>query len=283
MGDFLRALAHPDLPFLRYALAAGLLASVAFGAVGSYVVVRRITYVADAVAHCVLGGIAAALYLRYVCGCDWCHPMLGAAAAALAAAWGIGLVTLFAKEREDTVISIVWVCGVAIGLLLLHQVDKVARADPWSYLFGDILLISRDDLWLVAGLDAVVLLLAALFRNKLAAVCFDEEFSQLRGVPARLYYLFLLSLAALTIVLLVRIVGALLVVALLTLPAAAAGRLVRRLGPMMAVATVLCMACIAGGMAVAYRYNLAPGPVIVLGAAAVYLLSAGAGRLVRRA
>ena len=111
MFEFLQALRDPDIAFIRYALYAGLLAAIAFGIIGSYVVVKRISYLAGAIAHCVLGGIGAALYLQQVHGQAWADPMLGALFAAMTAALILGLVSIYAHEREDTVISALWVLG----------------------------------------------------------------------------------------------------------------------------------------------------------------------------
>jgi zinc transport system permease protein len=281
MAEFFEALTDPDIAFVRHALFVGLLASVAFGILGSYVVVRRTTYIADAIAHCVLGGIGAAYFLRYNMGVAWADPMLGAVVAALVAALGVGLVTLYAREREDTVISVVWVSGVAIGLLLLDKASPPPgepSIDPLSYLIGDILLISRFDLALVAALDATVIVLVTLFRNKLAAVCFDDEFSELRGLRAKGYYLFLLVLTALTVVLLVRVVGVLMVVALLVLPAALAGRFASRLWQMMLLAMLLCATFVTVGLGLSYVYQLLTGPTIIALAAATYLVVAAVKR-----
>ena len=237
MTDFFDALKDPDIPFLRYALAVGLLASISLGIVGSYVVTRRITYIAAAISHCVLGGIGAALYFNAAWGITWCKPMYGALAAALLSALLIGLVSLYARQREDTVISAVWAIGMAVGLLFFAQ-KTPGYVDPMSYLFGNILLISSHDVWLVAAMDALVVLLGLGFYPKLLALCFDEEFAELRGVRVKFYYLLLLCLTALTVVLLVRVVGIVLVIALLTLPAAVAGHFARKLWQMMAVAVL---------------------------------------------
>lgn len=277
MFEYFEALADPDVPFVRYALIAGLLAGVAFGIVGTYVVTRRITYIAAAISHSVLGGIGAALYAQRVYGWTWCQPMYGAVAAALTAALLIGVVSLHARQREDTVIGAVWAVGMAAGLLFLAKTP--GYVDPMSYLFGDISLISRRDLWLVAGLDALVVLVAVGLHNKLLAVCFDQEFTELRGVRVKLLYLMLLCLTALTVVLLVRVVGIVLVIALLTLPAAAAGHLSRRLGQMMAVASFLAMGFVAGGLGLSYTYNLPAGPTIILLAGGVYLATVAGGLL----
>ena len=277
MADLIDAVTDPDVAFLRYALIAGLLASVAFGVIGTYVVARRISYIAGAISHCVLGGIGAALYLQENAGLTWCHPMLGAVVSSLAAAVIIGLVSLYAREREDTVIGAIWAVGMAVGLLFLSRTS--GRVDAMSYLFGDILMVSRQDIALVAALDVVVVGLGVALYNKFLATCFDEEFAQLRGVRVKLHYLLLLALTALSVVLLVRVVGIVMVIALLTLPAAVAEQLARRLWQMMALAVLFCMAFIAAGLGFSYVHDLRSGPVIIVLAGAVYLLVAIGSRV----
>ncbi|HPV37117.1 MAG TPA: metal ABC transporter permease [Candidatus Hydrogenedentes bacterium] len=280
MHEFLQALLHPDIPVLRHAMLVGVLSSVAFGIVGTFVVTRRITFIAAAIAHCVLGGIGAALYLRARFGLTWLEPIYGALPAALMAALIIGIVSLRAREREDTVIGAVWAVGMALGLLLLAKTPGYNK-DTMSYLFGDILLIARRDVWLVAGLDLVVVAVAVFFYNKLLAVCFDEEFARTRGLAVERYYLLLLCLIAVTIVLLVYLVGIVLVIALLTLPAAVAGQFSRRMAWIMGIAVLLCMVFSTAGIALSYPYDLPSGPTIIVTGAAVYLAVLAVKRLRR--
>lgn len=280
MGEFIRALSDPGVAFLRYALLAGLLASVAFGIVGSYVVARRISYIAGAISHCVLSGIGIALYLQKARGVQWCDPMLGAVVSALLSAVVIGLVSMYASQREDTVIGSLWAVGMAVGLLFLARTP--GYIDPMSYLFGSILLISRADLAAVAVLDAAVVATCLLFYNKFLSLCFDEEFARLRGLRVGFYYLLLLCLTALTVVLLIRVVGAVMVIALLTLPAAVAGQFATRLWQMMLAAIVLCAVFNTAGLALSYAYELPTGPTIIVLAAATYLASLAAGRIAAR-
>ena len=270
MVELLQALSDPDIAFLRYALAAGLLAGIAFGIIGSFVVVKRISYLAGSIAHCVLGGIGAALYLQQAQGLSWCDPMLGALISALAAALIIGLVSMYAHEREDTVISALWVLGMAAGILLIAITP--GYTDPMSYLFGNILMISAADVWMILILDSIIVAACILFYNRMQAICFDEEFARLRGLRTRLLYLLLLGLTALTIVLLVRIVGIIMVVALLSLPAAIAGQFSSRLWQMMLGAAVISMCCIAAGLCLSYSLDLPGGATIVLLTGAVYLV-----------
>lgn len=271
MLEFIEALRHPDIPFFRYAFLVGALAAVSFGVVGTYVVAKRITYLAGAIAHCVLGGIGAGLYLQHQVGLAWFDPIYGALLAALLAALIIGLVSLHAKQREDTVIGALWATGMAIGLLFIAKTP--GYVEPMSYLFGNILLISRHDIWLVTGLNLLVVAVALLFHRQLQAVCFDEEFARLRGINTDFYTLLLLCLTALTVVLLVRVVGIVLVIALLTLPAAVAGIFAATLGRMMIGAVLACLLFVTTGLAVSFNLDLPSGPVIILVAAAGYILA----------
>lgn len=279
MADFLQAL--QDIPYFRYSLIVGILASVSLGIVGSYVVTRRITYIAAAIAHCVLGGIGAASYANVVLGWSWCDPMLGAMTAAILSAIVIGMVSLCAKQREDTVISAVWAVGMAIGLVFFAKTPRY-NIDAMRYLFGNISLVSLHDVWLVAIMDVVIVTLGLGFYPKLLALCFDAEFAELRGMKVKLYYMLLLCLTAVAVVLLVRVVGIVLVIALLTLPAAVAGHFVRQLWQMMAVAVLCCMIFVTTGIAASYPLDLPSGPVVILIAGAAYLLVTFAAWLRKR-
>lgn len=279
MSEFIQALTDPAIPFLRYALITGLLASIAFGVMGSYVVVKKISYLAGAIAHCVLGGIGLALFLQRKIGIAWAHPTLGAIVAALLAAVIVGWVNLKAREREDTVIGAIWAVGMAVGILFLAITP--GYVDPMSYLFGNILLISPRDIATVAGLDVLVLGLAFLFYNNFLAVCFDPDFAALRGVKIHRYYLLLLLLTALTIVLLISIVGIVMVVAMLTLPPAIASHFTRRLTTLFALSTALSAAFCTAGLAASYSADLPGGATIILIAGSTYLLVATGATLAR--
>jgi len=261
-----------EFKFLQYALLAGVLGSVACGMVGTYVVVRRITYIAGGIAHCVLGGIGAALYLQKVHNIQWLQPMFGAVAAALLAAFIIGYVSLKAKQREDTVIGALWAVGMATGILFIYQIPGYT-IDPMSYLFGNILLVTKSDLWIIAILDIVVVTLGVLFYKQFLAVCFDQEYARTRGINVDFYYLLLLALTALTVVLLVSIVGIVLVIALLTLPVAVAGRFARRLWQLMILAAVLTGLFTTTGLVVGYTLDLRVGATIIIISGAAYLLT----------
>lgn len=268
MGEFFDALMQHS--FLRMSLATCILASVACGVIGTYVVTRRISYIAGAISHSVLGGMGAARYLEVVHGWTAFTPLWGAAVAAVLSALIIGLVSLRAKEREDTVIGAIWAVGMAIGILFIAKTPGYDK-DLMSYLFGNILLVTREDLWMIFCLDVLVVATGLLFYNKFLAISFDEEFARLRGIRVDFYYLLLLCLTALTVVVLVRVVGIILVIALLTLPAATAGQFARTLLRMMAWATVICALMTTGGLAASYGPGLPAGATMIVLAAAVYL------------
>lgn len=261
--EFLHALM--TFSFLQNALVGGLLASLACGVIGPYVVVKRINYLVGGIAHSVLGGIGVAYYLGW-------PPFSGALVAAVLAALVIGWVSLRLRQQEDMLIGAFWAGGMAIGILFISR-SPGYNVDLMSYLFGNILLITRDDLLLMAGLDAIILTLVAVFHRQFQAVCFDEQFARLRGVHVTQFYLLLLCMVALTLVLLIKVVGLILVIALVSLPAAVAGQWVRSLSAMMLVATVLGAGVTFSGLGLSYAPNLPSGATIVLLSAVVYFLS----------
>jgi zinc transport system permease protein len=263
MWDFFSALGQYG--FLQTAVVAGLLASLGCGVIGTFVVVKRIAFMAGGIAHSVLGGMGVALYI----GGD---PLLGALVAAVLSALLIGMVKLAWQAQEDTLIGALWAIGMAIGILFIAKTPGYST-DLMSFLFGNILLVPHQALWFMAGLDLVLVLTVMLFYRQLLAVTFDEEFARLRGVPVGFFYLLLLCLVAVTVVLLIQVVGLILVIALLTLPAAIAGHYVHSLGGMMLIATLLGVTFTSTGLAVSYGPDLPAGPTMVLIAGAVYVVS----------
>lgn len=261
--EFINALINHS--FLQHALLAGLLASVGCGIMGSYVVVKRIGYLAGGISHAVLGGMGAALFFGYA-------PMSGALIAAIAVALIIGWIKMRWRQQEDTLIGAVWAIGMAIGVLFISRTPGYS-ADLMSFLFGNILLVSTADLWRMVVLDIVLLTLVLAFYRQFLAIALDEEFARLRGVPVTLFYLLFLCLVAVTVVLLIQVVGVVLVIALLTLPAAIAGQYVFTLGRMMLLASVLGVVFTSSGLVLSYQLDMPSGAVIILLAGIVYALS----------
>ena len=258
-----------DVPVIRFALLAGIVSSFTYGIVGTFVVTRRIGYIAAAIAHSILGGIGAAIYFSRTYNIEWLTPMLGAITAAIISALVIGCISLKFREREDTIISAVWAGGMALGLIFLHHTPGKG-VNLESYLFGNILLTSKSDVVVTCVLGLVVLGLVALFYHKLIAVCFDEEFVQLRGVSSKVYYLLLLVLTGICMVLLVRVAGIVLSLALIILPAATACRLARSIWMIMILAVGLSMLYNVGGLVVSFELDQPTGPFVVVVSSIIY-------------
>lgn len=264
-------------PFFQRALAGGLLAALASGVVGTYVVVKEASAVSGGMAHAAFGGLG----LGYLLGFS---PMAGAAGFALLSGLGVGLAHRRLRQGLDTLVMMMWSVGMAVGILCVAAVPGYAP-DLTSYLFGNLLFVTPRYLWIAAGLDAVVLAAVALFGRQLRAVAFDEEFSEIVGVPVDAVILLLLGLASLVVVLLIRVVGVLLAVALLTIPAALARHWSATLGRMMVLASAAGALFVATGLFAAYGLStgfgldLPSGPLIVLAAGAGFAVSAWLRRL----
>ncbi len=268
MAQFLTDL--QQYQFLQNALLTGILASVACGIIGTYIVIRRISYIADGIAHAVLGGMGAALYLHKVYHWDGVVPLHGALVAAIIAAAIIGLVSLRAKQREDTVISALWAVGMAMGIIFISRTPGY-NEDLMGYLFGNILMVSSSDLWMLAGLDAAIIAVGLVFYNQFLAVCFDQEFARVRGLKVELFYLLLLGLAALTVVVLATVVGIVMVIALLTLPIGIAALFSTTMWRMMIISAILCAIFTTSGLVVSYAPDYPAGASTIIIAGAAYL------------
>ncbi|RLB68810.1 MAG: metal ABC transporter permease [Deltaproteobacteria bacterium] len=271
--DFFSALSNPENAFLRQSLLVGLFSSIAFGIIGTYVVSRRISYLAGAVSHSVLGGIGAVLWLKTIFQIEWLDPLYGALPAALVSAFIVGhFGHRSGKQREETMIGATWAIGMALGIIFVDMTP--GYFDITSYLFGDILLVSIRDLQLIIALDLIIILFVGRFYHTLMAICFDEEFARLRGLKVDLFYQLLLGLTAVSVVLLIRVVGIVMVIAMLTLPAATAALYTRTLSGMMLLATVFSAVSIVGGIGISYSANLSSGPMIIVCAGVIYFFLA---------
>ena len=270
--NFIEALwAHE---FLRVALAAGLLAALASGVIGTLVVVKRITFMAGGIAHTVLGGMGVAHWLGG-------SPLIGASVAAVLAALLVGWITRRGGEREDMLIGALWAVGMSVGIVAIAHTPGYST-DLMSYLLGNLLMVSHEHVTAMAWLVSLMLLAVFVFWRPLVATTFDEEFARLRGLPTLAIELGLLVTVALAVVMLVQAVGLVLVMALLTLPAATALLLSGSIGWVMVLAATIAAGEIVLGLGVAFETNTPAGAVIVLCSAVVYLLALTGQRMRRR-
>jgi zinc transport system permease protein len=268
------------LPFFQRVLIAGLLASLACGVIGTYVVAKRIASLSGGLSHAAFGGVG----LGYLAGFP---PILGATGFALLAGLVVGIAQRRLGSGIDTLVSMVWSVGMALGIVFVALAPGYAP-DLMSYLFGSLLFVPWDYVIAIGVLDLLILGVVLRFHRVFEAVCFDEEFAEVAGLPAEGVFLGLLALTALAIVTLIRVVGVILAIALLTIPAATARPWVQSLRAMMLLSIALCAASTVGGLLLAYglsqgiALSVPPGPLIILLAATFYALSAASRALLQR-
>lgn len=260
--------------YVRNALMAAVLGSIACGVIGSYVVVKRIGYISGGIAHAAFGGIGLGYFLGV-------NPLYCLIPFSLVSAFGIGFISKKAKVSEDSAIGIFWAAGMALGVICIGLTPGYVP-DLFSYLFGNILTVPRQDVYIMAGLVIFILTVVFLFYKEFLAVSFDEEYAQVSGVKTLFIYLMLLSLVALTVVMLVRIAGIILVIALLTIPAAMAKQYTGDLKKMMAVAVAIGIVFTLLGIWVSYMLDVASGATIILLLTVAFIGSMALQRVLKR-
>jgi zinc transport system permease protein len=241
---------------MRNAMAAIVLASIACGIIGVYVVVRRIVFMSGGIAHASFGGIG----LGYFLGID---PIIAVIPFSLASALAMGFVSTRTRTPLDTAIGMVWALGMALGVLLVSLAPGYAP-DLFSYLFGNILTVPTGDLVIMGFLGVIIVAVVVLFYRKLLAFSFDEEFARATGMNTELLNVLLLCLVALAVVVLIRIVGIILVIVLLAGPAAVARQLTHSLAKMMAIAVAFSVLFGVVGLFLSFYLDIPSGATIVL-------------------
>ena len=250
--------------FIRNALLTIILASIACGIIGVYIVVKRIVFITGGIAHASFGGIGLGYFLGV-------NPVWGIIPFSIISALVMGLVSKRTKLPEDTAIGIIWAFGMSMGVIFIGLSPGYAP-DLFSYLFGSILTVTTTDLIIMLILDLVIIIVVSLFYKEFLALLFDDEFATVIGLPAMKLYLLLLCLIALTIVVLVRVVGIILVIALLTIPAAISRQIRANLKKMMFISILLSVVFGLIGLFLSYQFNLASGATIVMVSVIGFLL-----------
>jgi zinc transport system permease protein len=251
--------------FMRNALLAGLLTSIACGVIGTFVVVNRIVFLSGGIAHAAYGGIGLAFFF----GLPFVVGTLGFA---LVVAMVMAVVTLKARHRSDTIIGVLWASGMALGVILL-DLSPGYNVDLMSFLFGSILAVPTSDLWLMLVLNGLILLAVGYFYNDFLALSYDEDFAQVRGVRVKFLYFLLLAMVALSVVMIIRIVGLILVIALLTIPPYIAEKYSASLRTMMLLSFLLSCFFTMAGLWISYAFNLTSGATIIMVAGVCFFIS----------
>jgi zinc transport system permease protein len=251
--------------FMRNALAAGVLVSLACGVIGTLVVLKRMVFISGGVAHTAYGGVGLAFYLGV-------NPVLGAVVFSLLASFLMGYVQRKTRQRQDTLIGVMWALGMAIGIIFADLTPGY-KADLMSYLFGSILAVTQIDLRLMLVVDVVVIGVVVLFYKELQATAFDETFARTRNLPVDLLYLILIAMIGLAVVMLMRVVGLIMIIALLTVPAAIGALFLKHMHKIMILTTALSLVFTTGGLILSYFFNLTSGATIILVSGSAYLIA----------
>ncbi len=244
-----------DLSFFRNALLAALLASIACGIIGSYIVSRRIVFISGGITHASFGGIGMGYYMGF-------DPIFGAVIFGILSALGIEFFTRKADLREDSAIAMLWALGMALGIIFIFLTPGYAP-NLMSYLFGNILTVSVTDLIFLLLLTIFIAGFFFFFYRMILFVAFDEEFALTNNAPVRLFNAILISLVALTIVLNIRVVGIILVMSLLTIPQAIANLFTRRFDRMIWYSIGFGFIGSLIGLIFSYIYDIPSGAAII--------------------
>ncbi len=252
--------------FMQRALISAVLVGTVCSVVGVYVVLKGLSFIGAGIAHASFGGVA----LGFLLGWNLVGTSL---LFCLATAWGIGLVSQRGRIREDVAIGILFSATMALGILLVSLL-KGYNVDLIGFLFGSVLAVTPEDLWLTVGLALALLLVVGLLYKELLFITFDAEMAQIVGLPATALYFLLLGLMAVTIVVSIKVVGIILVEALIVTPAAAAYQLTNDFRRMMVLSVALGIGSSVAGLFLSYWLNTPSGGTIVLTATLVFFLAA---------
>ncbi len=251
-----------NFEFFRNAFLAAFLASLTCGIIGTYIVSRRIVFISGGITHASFGGIGMGYYFGF-------DPILGAIGFGILSALGIELFTKKADLREDSAIAMLWSLGMALGVIFIFLTPGYAP-NLMSYLFGNILTVSKVDLLYLLLLSVFVITFFLVFYRMIIFVSFDEEFALTNNAPVRFFNSLLISLVALTIVLNIRVVGIILVMSLLTIPQAIANLFTKRFDLMMGYSIGFGFLGSVAGLIFSYHYDVPSGAAIIFTLVVLY-------------
>jgi zinc transport system permease protein len=255
-----------EYDFMRTALAAGIAASVLCGIIGIYVILNRIVFISDGIAHAAFGGIG----LGYLLGAD---PLAFGIISAIVTALGIGMVSSRSKVSEDTAIGVFMATGMALGVIFMSMSRGYSK-DLFGFLFGNILAVTWTDVGVLLALTIVVLILVYLLYKEFLILSFDPVYGEAVGLPIKKLRLLLLGMVAFSVVLLIKIVGIIMVIALLTIPGTISRQHLRGLPAIMG-GSILCGAVfVTAGLFISYFLDVPSGAAIILTAASAFFISA---------
>jgi len=242
--------------YLHNALAACILSGIACGIMGTYVVCRRTVFLAGGITHASFGGLGIAFYLGL-------NPIAGALVFAVLSALGIEWAGNRGRIREDSAIGIIWSVGMAVGALFMSLRPGYTSGDLSAYLFGSIVTVTHGDVVALAILTAAIMAGALLWLRPVMYVAFDRDFARSRGIPTRVISYAMAALVAVTIVLSIRIMGIVLLISLLTMPVAIVNALSKSYRTIALCAPLVAVAGNVAGLVASYNFEVPPGAAII--------------------
>ena len=253
-----------EYSFFQNALLGSLLASVLCGFIGTYIVTRRLVFISGGITHASFGGIGLGVFLGI-------NPILSAMVFSVLSAFGVQWMSRRGDVREDSAIAVFWTFGMSLGIICCF-LSPGFMPDLPSFLFGSILTISQADLWLLATLLVVVVLVFALLYRTILSVAFDADFARSQRLPVAFIEYLMMALIALTIVGTLRMVGIVLSISLLTIPQMSANVLTHNFKRMIAWSIVIGWVDCLMGLGLSYALNVPSGASIIFVSILVYLV-----------
>ena len=252
MNDFLELFSYG---FFQRALLASVFASLSCGIIGTYIVSRRIVFISGGITHASFGGIGLAFLLGF-------NPLLGAGIFAVFSALGIQFFAEKGGVREDSSIAIWWSLGMALGVIFVFLTPGYTP-NLMSYLFGNILTVSRQEIWAMLVLTIVLAGVFGYWFRNILYIAFDEEFARASGLPVAFFNYLVVVLIALTVVLNIRVVGIILILSLLTIPQATANLFTKDFRKMIILSSIFAFISTITGLIVSYFLNIPSGATII--------------------
>ena len=246
---------------------ASLLLSIAIGIIGSLIVINKATAITGSIAHGSFGGIGIGIFLGI-------NILLSTTIFTIILALILSVIAIYYKHRLDSLIGVIWAVGMSVGIIFLNLTPGY-NADALSYLFGNILLIENKDLFMMIGVDLILLISIILLYNRFLAMSYDMDFLKVRGINASFLYTYFLILTSITIVMSVKSIGIILILALFTIPPLIAEKFTKKFYQMIILSSLLSSIFIISGIVISYFYDLAPTPIIVIIAAIGLFLNLG--------
>lgn len=250
--------------FFQKAFLAAVFASISCGIIGGYIVSRRIVFISGGITHASFGGIGLAFFLGF-------NPLLGAVLFAVMSALGIQFFTKVAEIREDSSIAIWWSLGMALGIIFVFLTPGYTP-NLMSYLFGNILTVTSEELWWMFLLNVIIIAFFTLFFRKVLYIAFDEEYARTAGLPVALYNYLTMTLIALTVVLNIRVVGIILILSLLTIPQASANLFTKDFKRLLILSSVFAFIGTISGLFISYFLDIPSGAAIIFTLVIIFAL-----------